>query len=260
MDKISNRSRKILSAIIVLINHIKQFGYRIGISIFFKTNFKKEGLLSIKLPNLSSPFYLRASTSDIRTFWQVMLSKEYEISLDFVPKVIIDCGANVGLSSLFFISKYPNCKIIAIEPEDSNFAILKENLKSYPNAIPEKCGIWNRVTNLVVSDEYNLGKWGFTVKEATEEMASTVSAITLADVMNRYNIEQIDILKIDIEGSETALFSSNYEYWLSRTRVLIIELHDWLKRGSSRSVLKAITRYDFSVIIQGENLVFIKNL
>jgi hypothetical protein len=69
-------------------------------------------------------------------------------------------------------------------------------------------------------------------------------------------LEQIDILKIDIEGSEKELFESDYDYWLSRTKILIIELHDRLKPETSKTVFKALLNYQFSVIIKGQNLVF----
>lgn len=259
MENVGPRSRKALSALVVLLNHIKRFGYIDGLSIFLKTNFKKSGTVEVKIPQLPHPIQLRCGTSDIQTFWQVLVNLDYEFDLDFNPEFIIDCGANIGLASLFFIQKYPKSKIISIEPEVSNYTVLKENLKPYPNAIPFQVGIWNKVANLAVVDEYHIGNWAFTVKEVAEKTTETVSAITITDIMNKYNKSEIDLLKIDIEGSETILFSSDYESWLPYTKVIVIELHDWLTRGSSHSVLEAINKYDFSVLIRGENLIFIRN-
>lgn len=87
----------------------------------------------------------------------------------------------------------------------------------------------------------------------------TVSAISILDIMDFYKIEYIDILKIDIEGSEMELFENNYEGWLSKTKVLIIELHDSKRNGASKSFFKAISNYNFTMIIKEENLIFYLN-
>ena len=70
---------------------------------------------------------------------------------------------------------------------------------------------------------------------------------------------QIDILKIDIEGSEKEVFQHGYADWLPKIKVLIIELHDRMVPGASAAVFSAINQYDFSVDIKGENLVFTNN-
>ena len=77
--------------------------------------------------------------------------------------------------------------------------------------------------------------------------------------MIEYNFPKIDILKLDIEGSEKELFETNFEDWLPKTKILIIELHDAMKTGCSKSVFNAISKYDFSFSIKGENIIFTNN-
>ena len=77
--------------------------------------------------------------------------------------------------------------------------------------------------------------------------------------MKNNNIDSIDIFKIDIEGSEKELFEMNYEYWLPKTKCLIVETHDRMKPGCSESVLNTIRKYDFEKIESGENIVFVNN-
>jgi hypothetical protein len=69
----------------------------------------------------------------------------------------------------------------------------------------------------------------------------------------------IDILKLDIEGSEKEVFETGYEHWLPKINILIIELHDKMKKGCSRAVFNAISKYDFSFDIKGENIIFTNN-
>ena len=66
----------------------------------------------------------------------------------------------------------------------------------------------------------------------------------------------IDILKLDIEGSEKEVFSAGFENWMPKTKVIIIELHDAMKPGCSRAVFAAVNKYNFSFNIKGENIIF----
>ena len=77
--------------------------------------------------------------------------------------------------------------------------------------------------------------------------------------MSIYKLDYIDILKMDVEGSEKEIFESNYEHWLSKTKCLIIELHDRMRKGSSDSVFAAVSKYNFTKLESGENVVFINN-
>lgn len=67
----------------------------------------------------------------------------------------------------------------------------------------------------------------------------------------------IDILKLDIEGSEKEVFESNYAYWLPRTRAIFLEMHDQMRKGASKAVFKAISEFNFSFSMNHENLIFI---
>jgi tRNA G46 methylase TrmB len=79
---------------------------------------------------------LRIPSSDVPTYEQVFIDKEYDFLVKKQPKVIVDAGANIGLASIYFANKYPDAKIIAIEPEQSNFELFKENVAPYPHIIP----------------------------------------------------------------------------------------------------------------------------
>ena len=76
--------------------------------------------------------------------------------------------------------------------------------------------------------------------------------------MENENWSSIDILKMDIEGSEKEVFSSNYAYWLPRTRCIIIEIHDFMRAGSSNAVFATMAKYNFSLAVHDENLIFMR--
>ncbi|WP_303317392.1 FkbM family methyltransferase [Flavivirga abyssicola] len=244
---------KILNLPFKIITHYKALGVQ-GMMLLFKRNIKSLKFFNITLPKHNSPVLLRNNTSDIGVFYQVFLAKSYNLNYYIDPKIIIDCGANIGLSSVFFKNKFPDAKIIAIEPEQSNFELLEKNTKNYNNVFCINSGIWNKSTNLKIKS--NSANWDFTVEEVDYKNEDTIPAISIKNIMDDYDIKQIDILKIDIEGSEKELFEEDYEYWMQRTKVLIIELHDGLREGASKSFFSAISKFNFRMTKKDENLVF----
>lgn len=78
---------------------------------------------------------LRMGTSDLRVFREIEKG-EYAFGLPFRPKMIVDVGANIGITSIFFATRYPEAKVIAIEAEKSNFDILERNARAYPSIVP----------------------------------------------------------------------------------------------------------------------------
>jgi len=65
-----------------------------------------------------------------------------QASVSTEPDVIVDAGANIGLASICFANKYANATIIAVEPEQSNFELLEENVAPYPNIVPVQAALW----------------------------------------------------------------------------------------------------------------------
>lgn len=218
----------------------------------------KEELIVFPVNGYKNTFHLRNKTSDLPTFYQCIFNAEYNIDLTIDPKVIIDLGANIGLTTAFFKQKYPNSAIFAVEPEESNFKLLQKNTDGLSNVTLFMNGIWNKNCALVVENN-GLGHYGYTVKEVPAETPNAIAAISISDIVSKHNISSIDIIKIDIEGSEKHLFESNTDSWLAITKVLIIEFHDRMTPGSSKAVFKALENYDYEFAIKGENIIFYIN-
>ncbi len=157
---------------------------------------KKKKLLQIKVPGLGDTVAVRNHTSDIPLFANIFMLREYNVPLAEPVKTIIDCGANIGLASLYFISEFPNAKIIAIEPEGNNYHLLKRNLKSYKNVTCINKGVWSTSTNLEVINT-NHGNHAFMVKESAISSERSIKAISIGDIINEFQLSEIDILKID---------------------------------------------------------------
>lgn len=244
-----------------LLRLFHKYGFNSGtINLAFSILFGRGKMIKVNLSAYPYPFYLRREGSDIEVFFEIMLLMGYKFrtKLDHTPKTIIDCGANIGLASIYFKSRFPDVHIIAVEPEKNNFILMSENLQQYKDIICENIGIWNKETYVSVRFPDSINS-GFSFKEAPEYSEGSIKALSITDLMKKHSLEQIDILKIDIEGAEKELFTFGYEYWLSRTRLIIIELHDKSVEGCSKALFNALSKYNFSTEVRGENLLcFIK--
>lgn len=210
---------------------------------FFQTSIE----VVVAVPGLKHPVHLRFRTTDASTLWQVLVIGEYDWEFARSPQVIVDAGANIGITSVFYANKYPQAKIVAIEPESSNYEMLKKNIAHYSNVISVQAALWKENKSLALIDP-GLGHYGFqTVDDADADPSSKreqILALTADKLMADYGIDYIDILKLDIEGSEKEVFEDSSR-WINKVGVIVIELHDRLKPGCSRSVYCAAKDFEF---------------
>jgi FkbM family methyltransferase len=245
--------KSLLSQLSRIMKYGKKFGVG-GLSLAMKINSPKPGVISGILKDYKYPVFLRNESSDVHVFSQVIYEQEYDIKYRVNPTVILDCGANIGLSTIFFKNKFPEATIISVEPERSNFNLLQINTERYPNIHCLNYGIWNRSTHLKIKDN-SRGNWGFTVEETDKQDPDTIEAISIDEVMRRYQLNHIDILKIDIEGSEQKLFESNTEKWLPFVKVIVIELHDKTVKDCAKTFYKALENYEYETKTHRESII-----
>jgi FkbM family methyltransferase len=218
---------------------------------------RNERLVQIEVPGYRYPVFLRTHTSDVEVFEQFFVNRVFEFPLPASARFILDCGANVGYSAIHFAHRYPEAKIISVEPEISNFEILKRNVDAYPNITAIQAGIWNKPGRLKIIN-YGIALWGIQVAESEEQDSETMPAITIEELLTRSPTGRIDILKMDIEGAELEVFSTGYESWLGVTDVMIIELHDRIRTGCSKSVYAATSKDNFNQWQDGEHVCLIR--
>jgi FkbM family methyltransferase len=198
----------------------------------------------------------RKNTSDLRVARQIFVDNDYNLPFSIKnSKIIIDAGANNGYSTLWFSNLASKAKVFAIEPESSNFNLLKKNTKYNSNIIPIKAGLWSSKEYLKIYDP-GFGKWGIEVKKATKNNYDLLG-ISINDLIKEYNLKKIDVLKIDIEGSELEVFSNNLS-WLSKVDVIIIELHDYMFDDCSKVFYNAVNKYKWKKHISGENVILVR--
>ena len=218
--------------------------------------------LRLEKSHLKHPIQLRIPSSDVPTYQQVFIDKEYAFHTEKAPEVIIDAGANIGLASVYFANQYPDAKIIAIEPEKSNFDLLKENTAPYPNITAIQAALWNRNEEINLVDP-GLGKWGFMTDgknpsgNSPDNVCHAVKALTVDRIIEDYGLKRVNIRKVDIEGAEKEVFSDT-SAWIDSVDSIIVELHERMKPGCNRSFYVGSNGFDHEWS-QGENVYLSRN-
>ena len=198
------------------------------------------------------PLMIRGNTSDVETFFSIIIRRSYPAP-ERPVKTIIDAGANVGYAAAFFANAYPNAEVFALEPELSNFSLLTKNTVGRQNITPINCALWRETRQIFLQDP-SAEPWAFQFGESPMDRDS-VQAYSVPDFMEKYNIEKIDILKIDIEGAEKYVFSGETE-WLRKVNTIYIEIHDRLAEGAGSTVFRTMVDYAYEFDVMFEYTVF----
>lgn len=242
--------------------YYKTLGFGATLSAIFGKLFKNSKLMKFNKKMLKYPIFLRVPSSDVDTYEQVFVREDYKFDIKKTPKIILDAGANVGLASIYFANKYPHAKIIALEPEADNYEVLKKNIAAYPNITGLYGALWFENTRLNLVDP-DLGSWGFMTQEKTSssenfgDFVQDVQAYTVDKIIQDFGIDQIDILKIDIEGAEREVFNDT-SAWIDKIDVIIAELHDRLKPGCESSFYTGTKDFN-NKWFHGENVFLTRN-
>jgi FkbM family methyltransferase len=247
-----------MSVLYGLKNYYSLFGVEGLLRVGKSWLMRQTAIVYVSIPGIRYPLTVRLRTSDVTLLRSIFLEGEYDWSFLKSPQVIIDAGANVGYASVVFANRYPEARILAIEPEFSNYESLRKNTGVYPQIQPVQAALWKEKTTLRITDP-SAGNWAFRTEESNRSATSirecgTVPALTLDNLMIDHEVEFIDILKVDIEGAEKEVFE-NSTSWINRVGVIIIELHDSLKQGCREAVHKAARDFSF-VWTKGETTVF----
>lgn len=188
------------------------------------------GIESTKKVALKQEFELYVDTNSfigVELLAKKTLDKETVVLFDrlLLPSsTVIDAGANFGCYTIYFAKHFGNLsRVFAIEPDEHNLALLKQNvllnnLKNV-NIIPAALGESEGRIDLQMSSDH-----GHT--QIVEAANGHYSRLTLDALLETYNIKTVDLLKIDIEGSElAALYGASHAIKTGKIRNIYIEIN-----------------------------------
>ena len=198
--------------------------------------------------------YIR-NYSDILTVYEIFSEENYNLKnlkvfnniqnslikkKDLKKNLIIDCGSNIGASSIYFSRLYENSLIVLIEPDIDNFLISKKN------AVGENYFYYNNaISNQAAKVGFFKDNLDNRASHVSEENSNKIECLTVDMILNKFKESDYSrfIIKIDIEGYEDKLFESNF-YWIDKFKVIIIEIHDWMlpNKSNSKKFLDALSQ------------------
>ncbi|HLA56211.1 MAG TPA: FkbM family methyltransferase [Flavobacterium sp.] len=200
-------------------------------------------------------------SSDLNVFDQIFKYLEYKpVAEAYIENFksqnglkIIDAGSNIGLTSVYLSRFFKDAEFVCIEPDQSNFEVLSFNLEANKVEMAHKVlgGVWSKNTNLrIVQDFRDRNDWSFRVEETAEETG--LKAFSIPSIIEKYQFSTVDILKIDIEGSEKEVFlGTNADVsFLAITKCIAIEIHD--EFDCRDAIYKVLEKYGFTFFNSGE--------
>ena len=145
---------------------------------------------------------------------------------------ILDCGANVGLASLFFHRAYPDARITAFEADPALFAMLDANVKANGAGTVEArhAALWTSTGTLTFRCEGSDSGMIDSLPGAVDGAATIVPSLRLRDLLEA---EPVDLLKLDIEGAEDVVLA-DCEPVLHRVKAMVMDLHEFDRRCARR--------------------------
>lgn len=268
-------------------NYVKAFGLLDGVRLQAANEFglvsRQDGRLRLRVPGLAAPVLLRPSGSDRPIFWQCFVTRQYDLSRfpahhaalqtryaalvsQGKTPLIVDCGGNIGLSALWFARAFPRATVVVVEPDAENFAMLQANVAPLGSRVVAVRGcVWPRRESMAMCGP-ECGTAGCMVAPAGPGGQSgdqsggaqgdhCVAALTMDDLLALAPGAEPLLVKIDIEGSQQALFAENIG-WVERFPCIIMELEDWLFpwRGTSGPFFACLSRLAMEYLIYGENI------
>lgn len=207
-----------------------------------------------KLPRLTPsyayvfdrPFKFNDGLGFIMTYKELFVNHLYKFKPSANKYIIIDCGANIGLSVLYFSKQYPDHKIYAFEPDASIFEILKENIRTFElnNVELLDCAVWDKKTELEFYTDCGMG--GRVNVAYQHQLPKRVKTVRLLD----YLTTDVDFLKLDIEGAEDTVLRDCKEK-LSQLDSFFFEYHnDVSKPQTLHQLLEMVSALGFHYYIK----------
>jgi FkbM family methyltransferase len=223
--------------------------YRTLLKLFIQNAFKKRHIASTASFN-----GFKINVTDFKSFIfqyeEIFFHGFYDFKTSSAKPVIFDCGANIGVSSLFFAQKFPTAKIVSYEPSPIVFEVLQKNMiqNGITNVTLNKQAVWLKTEVLQFSEE---GADSGSLYNVSNTKKIDVQAVDFLEVLMKE--EYIDFIKMDIEGAENDLIP-HLKPALPKIQNIFIEYHSFNNSAQRLDeILKLLREANFRYFIRHGN-------
>lgn len=207
----------------------------------------------VHVPKLGGTVWVRPASTDLAILDQIALSPYLPLDPHDPPATIVDLGANIGLSTLYFKMAYPKARIVAVEPDAANFAMLQRNTERLAGVRCVQAAIWP-TDGWIDLERDGLGSSGFRAN-ANSTGSGDTRALSIPTLMREHDLDRIDLLKVDIEGGEMDLFTAPDIKWLEQVEKISLEPHDHIRPGATQAFFKFLSGSGWNVEVYNNALM-----
>jgi FkbM family methyltransferase len=182
-----------------------------------------------------------ADRSELLVIDEVFAKREYELREVEDARTVVDLGANAGMSVLWFKARFPAARVIAVEPHPETFARLQANTGHLDGVELVQAAVSDRDGSL----ELHVGadSWGAGMHAARGTTGTiSVRALTLDRLLDEHGLDEVDVLKVDIEGAEVGVLRTTRA--LDRVRTMVFEFHQEHTDVRLRDLLDELEGFD----------------
>jgi len=205
-----------------------------------------EPMFDVTIENHDGKFFCRKGTIDAQ-----LTAQAYEYPLrryleEMTQGTFVDVGSHIGKYTIKMANQLGNNgRVISIEPEASNFEILKANveLNHLSNVTLLKVACWNKNENLKLYLSHSMDTGEHSVKTPISRDFVEVSGLRLDDVLKDLQMEHIDFIKIDAEGADGEVLEGAEETITKNPRLRII--FEATNRGNLTKCQEVLRKYGF---------------
>jgi FkbM family methyltransferase len=166
---------------------------------------------------------VRLRTTDLHVILQVYDEGEVVPPVGVSPLAVLDAGANVGITTGFFLDIFPEARVLALEPDPENIEAFRRNVDD-ARVLLVSGGLWDKEANLAIANPES-ASWARQVCEVDEEHQGAIRAFTIQGLAAQMGVSHFDVLKIDIEGAEARVLDERFRRDFEAARMVFIEAH-----------------------------------
>jgi FkbM family methyltransferase len=248
----------------------KAIGVASTFDVLARRYLRRRGMVRVWLRGNRGAIELDPLDSDLFVAAQIFGHKEYALDEHVTGRlnehsaelrkagrvpIIIDGGANVGYSALFFADTYPEALVVALEPGQNTVASLKRNVAAEPRVRSIHAALWSHSDGVRLQSTGN-GSWGQFIEDG--DAGELTPSVTLHSLFAENPEWEPLIVKLDIEGAEKTVVAESPEVFRSAACIMI-EPHDFKLHGAAclAPLFKALADRPMDSLIHGENLILI---
>jgi FkbM family methyltransferase len=206
--------------------------------------------VTVHFPGTAGPLTTRFNNSDLVLLLGVFLHGDCRVALQPAPALILDLGANTGLTARAWADQFPSARIVAVEPDADTCLLCAQNTATHAGTICLNRIIGPAAGHGVLANPAAISM----ARQFTPLPAGSTGGIRISpieELLDEYPSPGPVLVKMDIEGAEIPLFK-RAGLWLGRVQGVLVEPHG---EGTAELIGHTLTREGFKLLTVGEKIL-----